>query len=364
MPIVLVHGVAVRVEDDPAFATVARFTGGFPMGPIEAQLRAHVTSAINPGHPDDVPIRTVYWGDLGTPPPRQASRHVGTGGADGPGNADELDRAALGELLEEAVRSVLPAALWPEAVWCTWRVVDEALADGTPPADLDLAELAERVRAGLVDGIPNLDHWYAHVLTRLQARSRERVRSLMTAVRRPAADFLHFFAGDVLRYVAGRGTPGHPGPIVARVMEALDEGHQLAEQRGEPLVVLTHSMGGQLVYDALTAFAGARRWKVDVWCAAGPQLGLFAQLGVFLEESTPDAAALADRVDYLWNVWSASDILSFPASEHIACARDTDFGYARGVASSHLAYLVDEDFYRRLAAKVAVHTAPARLGGS
>ena len=359
MPIVLVHGVAVRVEDDPAFATVARFTGGFPMGPIEAQLRGHVTSAINPNDPDEVPIRTVYWGDLGTPPPRKASRLVGASD-----RAEAIDRAYLGETLEEAVLTVLPAALWPEAIWCTWRVVDEALADGTPPADLDLTELAERVRAGLVDGIPDLDHWYAHVLTRLQARPRERVRSLMTAVRRPAADFLPIFSGDVLRYVAGRGTPGHPGPIVARVLEALDEGHQLAEQRGEPLVVLTHSMGGQLVYDALTAFAGPRRWKVDVWCAAGPQLGLFAQLGVFLEESTPDAVPLAERVGYLWNVWSASDILSFPASEHIGCAHDTDFGYARGVASSHLAYLVDENFYRTLAAKVAVHTAPGRLGRS
>ncbi|QQS00266.1 MAG: hypothetical protein IPK37_15470 [Austwickia sp.] len=222
MPIVLVHGVAVRVEDDPAFATVARFTGGFPMGPIEAQLRAHVTSAINPGHPDDVPIRTVYWGDLGTPPPRQASRHVGTGGADGPGNADELDRAALGELLEEAVRSVLPAALWPEAVWCTWRVVDEALADGTPPADLDLAELAERVRAGLVDGIPNLDHWYAHVLTRLQARSRERANTgplgdIPVDSADPERDVAFWsamtgwhrtmlFGGVALRHPSGRGT--------------------------------------------------------------------------------------------------------------------------------------------------------------
>ena len=43
-------------------------------------------------------------------------------------------------------------------------------------------------------------------------------------------------------------------------------------------------MGGQLVFDALTAFAGdvpGGMPRVDFWCASGGQIGLFAELGMF-----------------------------------------------------------------------------------
>ena len=254
----------------------------------------------------------------------------------------------------------MPESLWPDVVRAVWQTLTGPQAQ-QPPEGADPVEWGiERVRAEVVSRVPGLEKWPTRLATRLRGRPRLHVIELMLAARGPVTAFVPIFVGDVLRYVAGRGTPNDPGPIVARVIAALDRGHELAERTGEPLVVVTHSMGGQLVYDVLTAFAGERRWAVDLWCAAGPQLGIFAQLGVFLDEHVPGSPSITERVGYLWNVWSASDILSFPAQGYVAGARDTDFGFLKGVTASHLAYLTSPDFYATLAAKVEVHTCPPR----
>ena len=205
----------------------------------------------------------------------------------------------------------------------------------------------------------------------------------MAEVRRPFHGVVPVFVGDVLRYLDGRGRPGEPGPVMRRVLDALVAAGVASRATGEPLVVLTHSMGGQLVYDALTSFAadapgGGSLPFVDLWCSAGGQVGLFAQLGVFLDaqgeaqgdescEAGGDAGASAlapvasprglppERLGYFWNAWSSSDVLSFPAEGRVAGAHDADFAYAGAATTTHLAYLKDPAFYRTLAAKVAAH---------
>jgi hypothetical protein len=63
-----------------------------------------------------------------------------------------------------------------------------------------------------------------------------------------------------------------------------------------------------------------------------------------------------ERLGYLWNAWSSSDVLSFPAHGRVARAHDSDFAYSGNVTTVHTAYLRDPAFYRTLAAKVQVHT--------
>ena len=53
---------------------------------------------------------------------------------------------------------------------------------------------------------------------------------------------------------------------------ALKQAHHLKKSRNdEPLVVLSHSMGGQLIWDAITwllpAAADTRDLRIDFWCA-------------------------------------------------------------------------------------------------
>ena len=68
MPIVFVHGVAVRDPDDPQYAAAQRLTRGADWTVVEAALREHVAPAVRPSAPERVALIRVYWGDLGAQP--------------------------------------------------------------------------------------------------------------------------------------------------------------------------------------------------------------------------------------------------------------------------------------------------------
>ncbi|RJF73574.1 hypothetical protein D3875_06800 [Deinococcus cavernae] len=161
--------------------------------------------------------------------------------------------------------------------------------------------------------------------------------------------------------MGGRGLPAQPGVLMRRVLGGL-KAARLDSDPAEPLVVLTHSMGGQLLYDALTSFLpadpDAPGVRVDFWCACGSQVGLFRELGQFLERGPLPTPALLNspHLGYFWNVWSFSDFLSFRAEGIIQGAHDMAFPFLGNVRSDHLSYLTHANFYRALAAKVKIHT--------
>ena len=389
MAIVFVHGVAVREPDDPQHATVERLTRGAEWPVVEAALREYVAPAVRPIAPAAVDISFVYWGDLGAPVPA---------GVEEPGSAyeniehlDDLTRDELGHALEERLRAAYPPAEWPAVVTAVWRLVDDPALRAQLAArsvNRQRTWLDKQLRAAVTAESATLDAGLASVGADLAARGRATVRTAMAEVRRPFQGVVPVFVGDVLRYLDGRGRPGEPGPVMRRVLDALALAGSASRATGEPLVVLTHSMGGQLVYDALTSFAtdvpgGGSLPFVDLWCSAGGQVGLFAQLGVFLDASgdasgdawddaggdagagvlapgvTPPGASPRgvppERLGYFWNAWSSSDVLSFPAAGRVVGAHDADFAYAGAATTTHLAYLKDPAFYRTLAAKVAAH---------
>ena len=70
-------------------------------------------------------------------------------------------------------------------------------------------------------------------------------------------EFIAYFIGDVVVYLNERGTPQAPGEIPKRLLAALLKAHVRKKQTGEKIVVITHSMGGQLFYDAVK-FASPR----------------------------------------------------------------------------------------------------------
>ena len=146
------------------------------------------------------------------------------------------------------------------------------------------------------------------------------------------------------------------GQLAAKIDAILDQ------TGARDVALVTHSMGGQLVYDALTAFAGdvyGGMPRVDLWCASASQIGLFAELGMFVAEGPPSVVGVpADRLGYLWNAWSSSDVLSFRAEGWVAGAHDTDFTFSGSLGANHMSYLTDPTFYRTLAAKVRAHCGP------
>jgi hypothetical protein len=175
-------------------------------------------------------------------------------------------------------------------------------------------------------------------------------------------DMTSLFVGDVLVYTNERGDAANPGPIMQTLLSELRMAHDDKVKRGEPLVVLTHSMGGQLVYDAVTHFlpkADAQRdIRIDFWCATASQVGFFEELKLF--KASLAAIKRPDKVPFphanlgvWWNVWDPNDFIAFTARDIVEGVIDES--YDAGAASlpgAHGGYLARPSFFRRLAGKL------------
>jgi len=306
VPIVYIHGVAVRDQDE-VLARATRQFGEVPWSTIDKHLRAHVAPAIS-ADPGGVPILRAYWGDLGA--------RFAWGGRSLVSRPEDL-RDDAADVIDEAAE----------------RIDDDSEAPAGKPG--------------------------------LRERSVRRLRSTATAIRRPLEDFVPVFIGDVMTYVVSRGTAEAPGPIIERVLDQLDAAAFAAASRQEPLVVLSHSMGGQIVYDLVTHFlprcSGIRGIRIDFWCAAASQVGLFEELGLFIE-SDPTCGAETGRMAQhpsgahlggWWNVWDHADLLSFRAAGIIEGVDDSPFFASGSLATDHYRYLANAEFYRALGERVA-----------
>ncbi|WP_309572035.1 hypothetical protein [Deinococcus sp.] len=356
MPVLFIHGVAVREEHDPEWASVRRITQGLRWPAMLAALRTTVAPVLRPDDPDGVDMQPVYWGDLG-------AHHVpARPAAPGP-PAEGLPLGdALGDTLEARLLNRTPVGTWPDVIRAAWSVARDANLTGVARG-LPVAQAWPFLEAAAVARLPALGmsrrpHLPAPLVVQ---RQRNLSRALLT-MRRPITSFVPIFLGDLLVYLDRRGMPGAPGPIPQRIMDALERAHASRQGSGEPLVVLTHSLGGVLMYDVLGAFLPAapemRGVRVDVWCAVGSQVGPFVELGLTVGAQDAPPPTAGPHLGYFWNVWSESDLLSFPASGVVPGAHDTAFPLGGNVQAGHLAYLQRPDFYRTLAAKVAVQMRP------
>ena len=173
------------------------------------------------------------------------------------------------------------------------------------------------------------------------------------------------FFGDVFTYLAGRGTPQQPGPIMQQLLNALLEARALQLQRhGEPIVLLSHSMGGQIVYDALTYFmpnmSAFKDVKVDLWCATASQVGVFEEMKLFAISSPDFSLAHGNKVPFpaahlghWWNVWDPNDYLSYTAKPIFEGIDDDPYSSGMSVVEAHGGYLQQPSFYRKFAEKVS-----------
>ena len=200
-------------------------------------------------------------------------------------------------------------------------------------------------------------------------------------------DVLEEFIGDVFAYLNGRvpsnGVEPVPsdfnrpvclwealttlcGPIPRMViLDLLDAAE--ATSPGEPLVVLTHSMGGQIVYDIASWFLPRlavelnRRScdisipKIDLWCATASQVGLFEELSLFLASDANSQMPAPFPGAYLeawWNVWDRNDLLSYTAEKIVDGVEDEEYSTGRSFVSAHSGYLERPSFYKRLRVRV------------
>lgn len=173
-----------------------------------------------------------------------------------------------------------------------------------------------------------------------------------SAVRKHAGAPVASFLGDVFRYLALRGTPEHPGEVVCVVLTELRKAQAQASSQ-DPLVVVAHSLGGDIIYDIASRFDPDLR--IDTLVTVGSQVALFAELSLF--EGIPadlEAQAKVPAIPAIrsWiNVVDRADILAYRAEPVFQGAVDRE--YPSGAVWAHSAYFKQPNFYRRLAARLA-----------
>ena len=156
------------------------------------------------------------------------------------------------------------------------------------------------------------------------------------------------FLGDVFVYLNHRDDPGGgPGPILKLVLGEIRAA--VARAPGEPLVFLTHSMGGNILYDILTHYA--TDLQVEFWGSVAAQVGPFEEMKLFKAsnrslQAPTKVGGLKPRLKHWINIYDPADVLSFYACPVFSDA-DEDIEYRTGanVFQSHSAYFKRASFH-------------------
>jgi hypothetical protein len=187
------------------------------------------------------------------------------------------------------------------------------------------------------------------------------VSTALLELRRPLNNLVTLFSGDVFVYLMTRADSAHPGKIPSLVMQALDDAR--AAEPNEAMVVLSHSMGGQIIYDLVTHFLPAKAGgRIDFWAATASQVGLFEEEKLFLASASTHSAANTNKAPFpdrkylggWWNVWDSNDVMSYTADPIFDGVDDESYSSGVSLIQAHGEYLQRPSFYRRFAAKLTL----------
>jgi hypothetical protein len=218
--------------------------------------------------------------------------------------------------------------------------VDRALANDTTIGMGGWADWAERA---------------GETLRRAAAFPGDAVSTVFAELRPTVNEFVANFVGDVFSYLDRREKDGLPGEIPRRLLAALARAHARKKQTGEKIIVLTHSMGGQLLYDAVTYFAkrqsGLEDLVIDHWFTCGSQVSLFAELALFKNQPDVSSPAKLPRPAAVlkWtNFFDRNDLFGYIMEPVFDGVQDKDYSTGYGLAFAHTGYLARPSFFEGL----------------
>lgn len=410
MPLVFVHGVAVRRSGtaQEQQAEEAR----------NAALR-HIAFADQVRPPARLHIENPFWGDLGAtfawnlasvpghhPPPTTETLPPGR---TPPGHP--LLTLARNTALPHAVNTALAAA-WntrpaphnrdaltriaariiacaeanPEPAWLPtvrtddalikrllqeasrWQSPEEAGTETTPLPEESLKAARDWLRAGAKQLARTGNTLWHHLQNHTTSRIGDLSRPLIDALRPAATAAIGRFLGDVLVYLNQRGTPEQPGPIIQRITTAIETARQHRTPEDNRLYLMGHSMGGNILYDILTAY------RPDIPCdlliTVGSQVGLLEELKLF-RNSNPNTGATHParhvprprNIAHWINLFDPTDVLGFRIQAIFTDVTDCPLDTDTLPLLSHNLYFQQPRFYARLRTHInaALHnTRPAQ----
>jgi hypothetical protein len=342
------------------------------------------------GLPRSDPPRFAYWGDHGAKF-RWGHASLPSGRGEAFGESAEPLEEAIGEhadladgddgafLLRVARERSLEEAVDILFVAAAQQANDQQAADlaelaaGLAPRlwKADPPEWLSRAR----DDIDLLNRLYAESpapaaeeeafgrISRGWQRAREGVSRVRTAV--PAAtgrvtgpalrprlnDEFATFIGDVLVYLERSGAEGARSAILGAVASEIERAVRDRSERNQ-VVVIAHSMGGNIVYDLFS------HYRTDLGCDAlvtvGSQVGLFQELDLFAAkhpeiQSPNETVPRPPQVKRWLNVYDRNDLLGFATARIFDGVEDYEYSTGKGLLKAHSTYFVRPSFYIRLA---------------
>lgn len=229
----------------------------------------------------------------------------------------------------------------------------KAIDDRAEPADVD-----ELAAMGFNDWLKRTGDRLGEAVKRTGDIKGYVISVVLAEARPPINRIVARFLGDVFVYLKDREKEdGTPGKIQSLLLAELKALHEIKVATGEPLIVVSHSMGGQLIYDAVTHYLpntpDFAEITIDFWCAAASQVGYFEEAKLFKvsdpAHKTGDPVPFPDsNLGHWWNVWDYNDFLSFTVQDIIEGAVDQSFNSGTTLLQAHGAYLKTPSFYRRM----------------
>lgn len=176
--------------------------------------------------------------------------------------------------------------------------------------------------------------------------------ALTSPVRKLFHDRLFLFLGDSFLYFGQRGTPDAPGAIVRKISDAFDLGLSMKTAEDPDLIVVAHSMGGNIVCDVASYFRPDQ--PIDLLITVATQFPLFADLHMFPGiDSRSRPIKKSPNVKRWINVYDMNDIFAFTAQPMFEDIEDLEFASGRFGMTTHADCFKFVSLYEHLAKVVA-----------
>ncbi|KRB86707.1 hypothetical protein ASE00_08480 [Sphingomonas sp. Root710] len=245
------------------------------------------------------------------------------------------------------------------AVADQWDSIAAHEADDAARARKLVARVDEALKGGTLIGMGGFAGWMekaGEVVRRATTWPGDAVSTVLGEARPVMNEFVAYFVGDVFTYLTRRVDQGAPGPIPSRMLAALRRAQERKKATGEKIVVVSHSMGGQLVYDALAHFAAGDPvlddFEVDHWITCGSQVSLFAEMQLFLGQALPlEGGKLAKppRVKAWTNYYDRNDLVGFIMEPVFDDVKDQAYDTGYGLFFAHTGFLARPSFFKAIA---------------
>ncbi|MGK7880004.1 MAG: hypothetical protein AB4060_07890 [Crocosphaera sp.] len=384
MPLIFVHGVSVRETNDEYWDNLARRDAKFRQTVLKRVLNNSSAQIFNPMWGNDVP--EIPRPNPIIPPPFPNAPEFGQKNnivaiPDNTNNEQKLltlaknsfpnfidllwmdaerlpevqnNQALLFSLIDAGITASKNAQKDPKPDFINQAIDDEELIDL-------LIEALKKWNIGESTSSPSFGK-QEQVLNAVKTSALEFISktknvpdNMILGLLRPSLTqrAIEFF-GDALYYQTNRGTKLSPGAIINTIKSVLIEAYEISVNKQEKLIVVGHSMGGNILYDILTYFEP--ELEVDILVTVGCQASLFRQLKLFTvqdygEMSTyPEETLLPkpSKVGKWLNVFDPQDILGFAFEPVFEDVEDFFYESPGGIFTAHNDYFKRIDFYERL----------------